>query len=56
MREFDCVISKDRVRWLSSAPDGDDVYQVNACGHLVTYICNDVSETCLRESEERRRE
>lgn len=53
MREYDCVISEDRVRWISSGPRGYDIYRVNACGRLVTYACNEASEDCIKESDDR---
>lgn len=53
MREYDCVISEDRVRWVSSGPDGYEIYRVNACGRIATYACNDVSGNCIKESDDR---
>lgn len=53
MREYNCVISEDRVRWLSTSPLGD-IYQVDACNHVVTYACDEFKGTCIKESDDRR--
>jgi len=53
MREYDCVISEDRVRWVSSGPNGYEIYRVSACGRIVTYACNEMSESCIKESDDR---
>lgn len=54
-REYDCVISENRVRWISSGPDGYEIYKVNACGRVVTYACKELTESCIKESDDRRR-
>ena len=51
-REFDCPKSKLNVRWLSSSQVGE-IYRVRGCGVVVTYACDDLEETCIRESEAR---
>lgn len=53
MREYDCVISENRVRWISSGPNGYESYRVDACGRTVTYACNEITETCVKESDDR---
>lgn len=53
MREYDCVISENRVRWISSGPNGYEIYRVDACGRTVTYACNEITETCVKESDDR---
>lgn len=53
MREYDCVISEDRVRWISQGPRNYDIYRVNACGRIATYACNEASGDCIKESDDR---
>ena len=53
MREYDCVISEDRVRWVSSGPNDYEIYRVDACGRIATYACNEASGDCIKESDDR---
>ena len=39
--------------WVSSGPNGYEIYRVSACGRTVTYACNTVSESCIKESDDR---
>jgi hypothetical protein len=53
-REYDCPEKKVRVRWLSEGPNDTRIYQVNACGTKATYACNADTESCIKESDDRR--
>jgi hypothetical protein len=53
-REFNCPEEKVRVRWVSDGPRGASVYQVSACGTVAMYVCEEIHETCLKESDDRR--
>ena len=52
MREYDCVISEKRVRWISTGPNGYDIYKVDACGTVVTYACHPMKGACIKESDD----
>ena len=51
-REYDCPRNQLHVRWLSSSRLGE-VYRVTGCGVVVTYACKEMSEECLKESDDR---
>jgi hypothetical protein len=52
-KEYDCPQSELRVKWVGTSQLGE-VYRVNGCGVVVTYACQEGSETCLKESDDRR--
>ncbi|MFT3770509.1 MAG: hypothetical protein QM820_34200 [Minicystis sp.] len=52
-REYNCPEDKVLVRWVSDGPKGSSIYKVSACGTVATYVCEEVHETCLKESEDR---
>jgi hypothetical protein len=52
-REYRCPIDQIKVRWLATGRGGDEVYQVHACGTTAAYSCNDISESCVRETDDR---
>jgi hypothetical protein len=39
---------------VSDGPKGSSVYQVSACGTVTTYACEEIHETCVKESDDRR--
>ena len=51
--EYDCPEDKIRTKWISSGPNGYEIYKVSACGTVATYACNDTSSSCIRESDDR---
>ena len=42
------------MRYLSGSPKGVAIYKVNACGTVATYACSRHSNTCVKESDDRR--
>ena len=52
-REYDCPRSRLRVKWISSSRIGE-VYRVDGCGVVATYVCDETAEECLKESDDRR--
>jgi hypothetical protein len=54
-REYDCPPKRVRLKWLSQGPNEYQIYKVSACGTLATYACNADRETCIKESDDRRK-
>jgi len=54
-REYECPPEQVHVKWLSEAPNDYRVYKVSACGTIATYACNADKESCLKESDDRRK-
>ena len=50
-----CPPEQVHVKWLSEAPNDYRVYKVSACGTIATYASNADKESCLKESDDRRK-
>ena len=51
-REYDCPENELEATWLSSSRIGE-VYKVEGCGVVATYVCDEVRSECLKESDDR---
>ena len=54
VREYNCPADEVKVRWISTGPNGTEIYKVAACGTVVTYACGSENEMCVKESDDRR--